>query len=151
MLTQTRWLLATSLALVLGACGSHVESAGAASGNGSAAPATLADCGQRAQIYGSVTRAAGVYAVSAQELVIWQETRHGPNGPRPVSEFRNLPPAELVGVCFVDGSFPGFPRGPGGASKPPYDRLVLLVKADGSSVVDSVGYQSNIPVVKPGP
>lgn len=120
-------------------------------------PSAIKQCEDSALVsanrQGTSTAIAGGFNVAAATLVAWQETRHGPAGPRIQSSFRSYAPSSRFTVCYVDGAFSGFsrpPRGDGTAS-PPYDRLIVILLPDGSSVQDVAGYQTTIAIRRPGP
>lgn len=96
---------------------------------------------------GSGASLRGSFAVSAETVAAWQETRLGPDAPRVTSDFRERSPAQPVTVCFYDGNFVSLPRPPG--EDVHYERLVLIVDADGTVIVDTAGPANRIPVRAP--
>lgn len=100
--------------------------------------------------YDPKTQLIASFDSNAGDVAYWQENRSGPDGPRPRSSFATKPATEFVAACYFDGVFPGFPQGPPGPTpRPPYDRLLILVGADGSSVLMSAGWGTRLPAVAP--
>lgn len=89
---------------------------------------------------------AAVFETDAATLVQWIETRHGPDGPRPVATlWRAQPASQTVWVCYFDGSTMQPPR----AGNPaPYDRFRVL-RSGGIDVLDSVGRSTTMPLDPP--
>ncbi|MDQ2915358.1 MAG: hypothetical protein M3T56_19200 [Chloroflexota bacterium] len=101
---------------------------------------------------------AAAFASSAGSVVKWQETLLSPDGPRPVSQWRDHPAAEPVAVCYLDGDFgsaKGAPGPPGyGATSMPlanWDRVIYLVGADRRPIGVTFGRQGSIAIRDPGP
>lgn len=89
---------------------------------------------------------AAVFESDAATVVHWIETRHGPDGPRPVATlWRAQPASQPIWVCYFDGSTIQPPRGRGGA---PYDRFRVFVSA-GIDVLDAVGRAATMPLDPP--
>jgi hypothetical protein len=89
---------------------------------------------------------AAVFESDAGTLVHWIETRHGPDGPRPVATlWRAQSASQPVWVCYFDGSTvqPPLPRG--GA---PYDRFRVFVST-GIDVLDAAGRAATMPLDPP--
>jgi hypothetical protein len=99
-----------------------------------------------AKAHGSVTGIVGSFKSTAGEVAAWQETRGAPDDPHPASPWRTVPSDESVVVCYIDGTFSGFP---GPSSRPPYDRLILLITSDNVVTLDTAGYRALIPALAP--
>jgi hypothetical protein len=99
---------------------------------------------------------AAAFASSAASVVKWHETPSSPDGPRPVSQWRQHPATEPVAVCYLDGDF-GLakqpPPQPGSTATPlpNWNRVVYLVGADRRPVGVTFGWQDRIPIRDPGP
>lgn len=128
-----------------GAAGSAAGSAVAGESQASVSSAVGADTDllQCEQLMGE--DATGVVTAERDKLTTvaeWQEQRHAPDV-TVVSRLRSLadrfPSDADVTVCVYAGQFPA-PGGPpveDGTSRPPYDRMTLLVLPDGSTLFDS--------------
>ncbi len=86
----------------------------------------------------------------AAAVAAWQEGRHAiATGTAPAvtgltSPFRSVAPGDPVAVCIYSGAFVA-PLGPppaDGSVKQPYNRIRLLVRADGETVLDAVGHDN---------
>jgi hypothetical protein len=141
-----RSLLVATVALFGVACGSR-----AAAGDATAIDACAA-ADLTTVVHGTVTSVAGGFSLPASDVADWQETRYGAAGPRLSSPLRALPPTTPLTVCYIDGTFPGYPRPPSdataAASSRPYDRIV--VELEPKPTVDIVGYREQTPVKRPG-
>ena len=133
--------------LAAASCGSRAESS-----SNSAVHEGDATCNASAAVWATshdkTAQLAASFIVPASGVVNWQETRNGPNGPRPQSKYRALPAGEQLTVCFYDGVFTGYPSHRG-VSLAPYRRMVVIVTADGTAELDMVGPTSSIPLVRP--
>jgi hypothetical protein len=99
---------------------------------------------------------AAAFASSAGSVVKWHETPLSPDGPRPVSQWRDHPASEPVAVCYLDGDFgsaKGGPPGPGSVATPlpNWNRVVYLVGVDRRPIGVVFGWQDRIPIRDPGP
>lgn len=112
-------------------------------------PAALGLCEARlAQYAGPVNplrvSLVAAYPSTAADVAFDEELRRGP-GHR--SKFRDRPPAEFEAVCWFDadafGSVPGRDKG----AARPFDRLVEVVRPDGSPVFHRAGHKDTMPVV----
>lgn len=95
---------------------------------------------EQARVYGPVSSFRAENA-SASQVVKWQEGRHGSEGPRAISPFRNRPDEDMS-VCLFSGDFQAA-IGPSEESTPAadqgrYDRLILVVEEDGEVHLDSL-------------
>lgn len=104
----------------------------------------------RARSHGRVDGVAGAFATTASEFAVWQETRHGPTGPRSISPWRSRPGGEPIALCYYDGLFEGFPRAPrlDGAPHQPYERIAIVVSSD-ATTIDAVGPRDRLEVRGP--
>lgn len=142
--------------LVLVACGA------------TASPMTVADahqmatdrCGasgrELATAYGSGVKLIAAFGATAEQVVRWQEQVVHRDGPRPTSPYRSRAAGEPIVVCYFDGSFTGIAKGAGPAGTavtstraPAYERIIVLVHADGSSALFAAGRMSTLPVTDP--
>lgn len=106
----------------------------------------------RLEELGRIDGLVAAFSTSAGKVVEWQETRHGPDGPRIQSRFRSRPATERVTLCYFDGLFGGFPKGPpdaAGNSPRPYDRVAVLIPENGEPIVDVAGYRDRLALAAP--
>jgi hypothetical protein len=130
--------------LLLAGCGTTRTAAGVTT---SFDPSAAAPC-ERSE-YASRRVMVAAFSSTAAAVVRWQETRHGPTGPQPISRFRSWSPNDVIHVCYFDGFYPKAPPLPlNGTPPPPFDRIVVLV-AQGMDELDSAGYQHRINIVRP--
>jgi hypothetical protein len=99
---------------------------------------------------------AAAFASSAGSVVKWHETPMSPNGPRPVSEWRDHPANEQVALCYLDGDFgpakqPAPVPGSSATPLPDWNRVVYLVGVDRRPIGVVFGWQDRIPIRDPGP
>lgn len=101
------------------------------------------------KVGGEIKSVSGAFAAPAAKVADWQERRGPATGPRPVSQWRQLPTTEMLTVCYFDGLFyaPGGP--PSSNPRPPYNRLIVVVDAKGTPVLDTATWQNVFPVVDP--
>jgi hypothetical protein len=99
---------------------------------------------------------AAAFASTAGSVVKWQETPSSPDGPRPISQWRDHPPTEPVAVCYLDGDF-GSAKGPpplpgsNATPRPNWNRVVYLVGVDRRPIGMVFGWQDRIAIRDPGP
>jgi len=126
-----------------------ILSAGCSVANASSSAATDVCVARQAEValsWGSVRSVAGGFAVTARELADWQETRDAARGIQLRSKWRAMPIELPVTVCYYDGNFNNFP---GRAKRPPYDRIAVIVGADGKLTLDAAGPHDNLKVERP--
>jgi hypothetical protein len=140
MKTLSRLMLLAALT-VIAACGGVAQAS---------SPVALKPCIARqpevALNWGPVRGVAGAFAVTAKDLAEWQETRDASRGIRPASVWRNVPPDLALNVCYYDGDFNNFP---GRDKRPAYDRIAVIIGADGRLTLDSAGPHDNLRVERP--
>lgn len=141
-------------AMLLGACGARLDVSRGLSQPAQTMDARAEDLCTKKQAelehgYNSAMLLIGAFEVTAADMVVWQETRHGPNGPQVRSKWRARQAGTPVIVCYFDGSFSGFPRPHRVPPPDPYERMVVLIDELGSFELDSVGYRQNIAIVRP--
>jgi hypothetical protein len=130
--------------LLIGACGTTGPADGAITGFDREA---LPHCER--STWAAHRQVVGAFSSTAAAIVHWQETRHGPTGPQPISSFRSRSPSDVVYVCYLDGFFPKAPPPPpSGPPHPSFDRIIVLV-APGLDQLDSAGYQQRMSIVRP--
>jgi hypothetical protein len=101
------------------------------------------------KVGGEIKTVSGAFAVPAAKVADWQERRGPASGPRPVSQWRQVPATEILNVCYFDGLFYA-PGGPLSSNpRPPYDRLIVVIDAKGTPVLDTATWQTVFPVVDP--
>jgi hypothetical protein len=99
----------------------------ASGGNPGPTPAEVTACAQASAVYGGTL--VGAFTLTAGDLALQDETRNGPNGPRPLrSRFRDYPADTPIVLCYFDGPIaaPGGPAIPSATFRP-YDRFVVAV------------------------
>jgi hypothetical protein len=122
-------------------------------------PASVAGCDgpglALARVYGTDARVAAGFALTAGRLADRQE-RPNPGGPQVIgSSWRARPSNELVSLCYYDGTFDRFAKGPApAASGPtapagPYDRLEIVVDSSGAASLMSAGRAETMPIEDP--
>ena len=147
-----RSLGAVLIALLLIGCGATAAS-NALRSTPSATAAPTPDAGTERCLSSHYTQSpptptlAAVFETDAATLAHWIETRHGPNGPRPVATLWRAQPAnQTVWVCYFDGSNM---QPPSGGNPAPYDRFRVFVTASGFDVLDAVGRSATMPLDPP--
>lgn len=136
-----RPLLTGALGALLAACGGA-----AAAQSAQAVEVCRAKQSEVALRWGAVSQVVGAYSVTAGEVADWQETRHRASGIRRTSHWRSVFSGLPVHVCYYDGDFDGFP---GKGQRPPYDRLAVIIGADGAISLDAAGPRSVFPIERP--
>ena len=99
----------------------------AAGGSPGPTPPEVTACAQGSAVYGGTL--VGAFTLTAGDLALQDETRNGPNGPRPLrSRFRDYPADTPIVLCYFDGPIaaPGGPAIPSATFRP-YDRFVVAV------------------------
>jgi hypothetical protein len=99
---------------------------------------------------------AGAFASSAGSVVKWHETPASPDGPRPISPWRDHPATERVALCYLDGDFgpakqPAPLPGSSATPLPDWNRVVYLVGVDRRPIGVVFGWQDRIAIRDPGP
>jgi len=100
----------------------------AAGGNPGPTPAEVRACAQASAVYGGTL--VGAFTLTAGDLALQDETRNGPNGPRPSrSRFRDYVADTPIILCYFDGTIaaPGGPPPIPPATFRPYDRFVIAI------------------------
>ena len=101
--------------------------AAASGGSPGPTPTEVMACAQASAVYGGTL--VGAFTLTAGDLALQDETRSGPNGPRPLrSRFRDYPADTPIVLCYFDGPIaaPGPPPIPPATFRP-YDRFVVAV------------------------
>src|SRR3989440_272599 len=102
--------------------------AAASGGSPGPTPTEVTACAQ-APAHGGA-RVGGAFTLTAGDLALQDETRSGPNGPRPLrSRFRDYPAETPIVLCYFDGPIaaPGGPPPIPPETFRPYDRFVVAV------------------------
>ena len=101
--------------------------AAASGGSPGPTPTEVTACAQASAYGGTLV---GAFTLTAGDLALQDETRNGPNGPRPVrSRFRDYAADTPIVLCYFDGPIaaPGGPAPIPPATFRPYDRFVVAV------------------------
>ena len=107
----------------------------------------ISACGQASAAYGGSL--VGAYTLNAGDLALQDETRNGPNGPRPLrSNFRDYPADTPIVLCYFDGPIaaPGGPAPIPPATFRPYDRFVVSVDPSDRVTLLVAGHRDRIAV-----
>lgn len=149
MLTRATLALLLGLLLPTAACGRDFSVA--SGGPEDQAHALCSTDGLRtARAYDPNAKLEVSYASTIGTVARWQETRHGPKGPQPVSPLRGLPEPELMAVCYYEGVFDSFPRPHvPGQVQAPYERMTILVRADGTATFYAAGRKADLRIEAP--
>jgi hypothetical protein len=150
-----KFILLAIIGIVLVGCGDLARS-GVLSGNAQLDGPAAERCKQELPNvvgYGRVDGLSGAFDVTAGQLAMWIETRHGPNGPRlTATRWHTLPALQPLVVCYFDGSFGYFPRPQSNVEPAPYERIRIIIQPGSTGhTLDSAGYRTNLPVVRPVP
>jgi hypothetical protein len=100
----------------------------ASGGSPGPTPTEVAACAQASAVYGGTL--VGAFTLTAGDLALQDETRNGPDGPRPLrSAFRDYPADTPIVLCYFDGPIaaPGGPPPIPPATFRPYDRFAVAV------------------------
>lgn len=155
----SRWFLPLALASLAVACSGVSPTPPAVSSASSAADRACSGVGLTvARAYGGNASVVASFGLTASALADWDERPQPPNVPRIVkSQLRERPPDEPVFLCYYDGDFRNFGRGPGpvlaGAdpptqTPPEFSRLVLIASGDRADL-RSIGPRANMPIEDP--
>src|SRR2546421_275005 len=101
--------------------------AAASGGSPGPTPTEVTACAQASAYGGTLV---GAFTLTAGDLALQDETRNGPNGPRPLrSRFRDYAADTPIVLCYFDGPIaaPGGPAPIPPATFRPYDRFVVAV------------------------
>lgn len=154
-------ILMIGVILLLESCADPVELAPSSANSTGASEASDTRCtgpgAQYANRNGRVDRVAASYRSTNRDMVRYQESRSGKQGPGVASySVRNRPPDEGVSLCYYDGVFDLYkgPPPPTSGSPPAYSlptRLSLLVFEDGTIEVEGFGRREDFPASGPTP
>ena len=142
-------VLGLAFALVLPGCGGTARSPAASTSSTSkgdeqalpagSSPAAAAACEEHWGSQPGAGHLSGAFETTGNELVTWQQQRHGPGGPQAVSDFaQRHEERSMIYVCyFDDGDYAT--GGPGDA--PPHNRVRVLVEPQtGEAAMDTAGW-----------
>src|SRR5687768_10980118 len=97
------WLAAAVL-FAAAACGGTAKPGDALVASVQQADAICAGPGlDLARQYDPASTLVRAFPSTAATVADWQETRHGPGGPRPQSPLRSRAAGEAIGVCYFEG------------------------------------------------
>jgi hypothetical protein len=109
-------------------------------------PTEVTACAQASAYGGTLV---GAFTLTAGDLALQDETRNGPNGPRPLrSRFRDYPADTPIVLCYFDGPIaaPGGPAPIPPATFRPYDRFVVAVDPSDRVTLLVAGHRDRIAV-----